>query len=411
MNKKKSLFGLHEKVVHCSKCLMTNQKPFSINETKNSKDSSKVSMDFDEDNVCAACRYSESKNIEIDWPKREEKLKKLLDKFRKNNDEYDCIVSGSGGKDSSTTAHLLKYKYNMNPLTVSYSPLLYTDIGFHNLRAWINQGGFDNILFSANGKVNSVLAREAFINLLHPIQPFKFGIKTIAAKMALKYNVKLIMFGEPYVEYGSDNTKSSGTKPAYNIDWYINDSDDIFFGGTHYRDLLKKYQWLKKSDLNPFMPLRSKDIENSNSKDLTVEFLGWYIKWDPQEAYYYATEHCGYMPDIERTDGTYGRYSAIDDKMDWLHYYAHYIKFGIGRTRFDASQEIRNGHITRDEGIALCKKYEGEYPKRYMKDCFDFMNFSETEANKIIDKFRSPHLWKKVGDKWKRLQELKEIIR
>ena len=89
-------------------------------------------------------------------------------------------------------------------------------------------GGFDNILFSANGKVNSVLAREAFINLLHPIQPFKFGIKTINAKMALKYNVKLIMFGEPYVEYGSDNTKSSGTKPAYNIDWYINDSDDIF---------------------------------------------------------------------------------------------------------------------------------------------------------------------------------------
>ena len=73
MNKKKSLFGLPEKVVHCSKCLMTNQKPFSINETKNSKDSSKVSMDFDEDNVCAACRYSESKNIEIDWPKREER--------------------------------------------------------------------------------------------------------------------------------------------------------------------------------------------------------------------------------------------------------------------------------------------------------------------------------------------------
>ena len=96
--------------------------------------------------------------------------------------------------------------------------------------------------------------------------------------------------------------------------------------------------------------------------------------------------------------------------MEWLHYYTHYIKYGIGRTRFDACQEIRNGHITRDEGIKLCKKFEGEYPKRYINDCFEFMNLTETEAFNIIDKFRSPHLWKKSKKGWKRLQELKEII-
>ena len=65
------------------------------------------------------------------------------------------------------------------------------------------------------------------------------------------------------------------------------------------------------------------------------------------------------MPDTERTDGTYGRYSAVDDKMEWLHYYCHYIKFGIGRCRFDVSQEIRNKHITREEAILLCKRFEG----------------------------------------------------
>ena len=43
-----------------------------------------------------------NQRIQKQITKREEKLKKLLDKF-KNNDEYDCIVSGSGGKDSSTT--------------------------------------------------------------------------------------------------------------------------------------------------------------------------------------------------------------------------------------------------------------------------------------------------------------------
>ena len=91
-----------------------------------------------------------------------------------------------------------------------------------------------------------------------------------------------------------------------------------------------------------------------------------------------------------------GRVSAVDDKMEWLHYYCHYIKFGIGRCRFDVSQEIRNNHITREEAILLCKRFEGEYPKRYIEDCFKFMNLSVKEAENIIDEFRSPHLWKKV---------------
>ena len=298
----------------------------------------------------------------------------------------------------------------MNPLTVTYSPILYTDIGFQNLRAWIYSGGFDNLLFTPNGKITSVLAREAFKNLLHPMQPFKFGIKSIAAKTALKYDIELVMFGEPYYEYGSEN-ENSKSSPSYDVSWLLNDSEDIFFGGTHYKDILKKYQWIKKNELSAFMPLKSKDLKNSKLKDLKIEFLGWYIKWNPQEIYYYASRNNGYFPDTQRTDGTYGRYSAIDDKMEWLHYYTHYVKFGIGRTRFDASQEIRSGHITRNEGIKLCKKFEGEYPKRYAKDCFSFMKFSEDEAIEIINKFRSPHLWKKTSQGWKRLQELKEICK
>ena len=102
---------------------------------------------------------------------REILLRKLLDQYRKTDGNYDCIVSSSGGKDSSSIAHILKYKYQMNPLTVTYSPILYTDIGFKNLRAMINIGGFDNLLFTPNGKLTSILAREAFVNLLHPMQP------------------------------------------------------------------------------------------------------------------------------------------------------------------------------------------------------------------------------------------------
>ena len=401
-----SLFGLPEKVIHCKNCLMTNQKPFSVNESKNTPNKKKLGMEIHENGLCSACDYSFKKDKEIDWDKREKLLVQMLEKYRKNNGDYDCIVSGSGGKDSSTIAHLLKYKYNMNPLTVTYSPILYTEIGLKNHRAWINVGGFDNILFSPNGKITSLLAKEAFQNLLHPMQPFKYGIKSIAAKYAIKYGIKLVMFGESYVEYGSQESSSADSSPSYDLNWFINDTKDIFFGGTHFDKLKKKYQWLKDVDLKPYMPLRSSEVKKS---ELAVEFLGWYLKWNPQESYYYASENCGYSPDTQRSDATYGRYSAVDDKFEWLHYYCHYIKYGIGRCRFDTAQEIRNGHITREEAILLCKKFEGEVPKRYLTDCFNFMGLSEEQSYKIIDKFRSPHLWKKKGSKWIRKQELPQL--
>ena len=404
-NKKESFYGLPKKVIHCKKCVLNNQKPFSVNESKSEKGKAKKGLFINDNGVCAACQYSEGKNININWDKREQLLKEKLNKYRKNANGYDCIVSGSGGKDSACISHILKYKYNMNPLTITYSPLLYTDIGWKNFQSWINVGGFDNYLFTPNGRVSSKLSRLSFQNLLHPMQPFKFGIKSIAAKMAVKFNIELVMFGEPYSEYGSEDSESDA--PTYSLDWYINDSKDIYLAGLHVDQLIQDYGF-SKNDLAPYMPLNSKEVLKSK---LNVEFLGWYLKWNPQEIYYYATENCGFQTDTQRTDGTYGRYSGLDDKFDWLHFYCAYIKFGIGRCRLDASQEIRSGHITREEALMLCRKYEGEVPKRYINDCFKFMGLSKSEAWEIIDKFRSPHLWENVNNKWKRLQELPELQR
>ncbi len=399
----KTLFGLPEKVIHCTKCLMTNQKPFSINESKNTKDSKKSGLLFNEDNICYACLYNEKKKS-INWEEREDKLKNMLSQYRRNDGHYDCIISGSGGKDSQYQAHILKYKYNMNPLTVTYSPILYTNVGFRNLQNWINKAGFDNYLFSPNGKVLSVLTRESFTNLLHPIQPFKLGIKTFAAKMAIKTGIKLIIYGEPYAEYGSDDLNQTES-PKYNEEWFVNDGE-IFIGGKSIPDLKTKYNFLKDVDFYSYLPIRSNDIKKNK---INVEFLGWYLKWDPQEIYYYAAKNCGYEVDDQRTDGTYGRYTGIDDKFEWLHFYCQYIKFGIGRCRFDVSQEIRNGHISREEGILLCKKFEGNLPKRYLKDCFEFMQIDYDKGIEIIDKFRPNHLWTYNNNNWERLQEIKEI--
>ena len=116
----------------------------------------------------------------------------------------------------------------------------------------------------------------------------------------------------------------------------------------------------------------------------------------PQEAYYYAVENTGFEARPFRTQGTYSKYNSIDDKIDDLHYYTTYIKFGIGRATYDASQEIRNKHLLREEGVALVKRFDGEFPDRYFNDIMDYLEMDpDYFRGELTDKFRSPHLWGK----------------
>ncbi|MBW3546205.1 MAG: N-acetyl sugar amidotransferase, partial [Bacteroidetes bacterium] len=163
---------------------MSNQRPASTAEHKHTKESKKVTMNIDAEGVCDACRTAEMKQG-INWQQREEELLKLLDKYRRNDGGYDCLVPGSGGKDSAYQAHVLKYKYGMNPLTVTWPPILYTDYGYKNWKNWVDSG-FDNISFNRNGKAMKILTKLSIERLLHPFQTFILGQKNLAPKIAAK---------------------------------------------------------------------------------------------------------------------------------------------------------------------------------------------------------------------------------
>ena len=134
---------------------------------------------------------------------------------------------------------------------------------------------------------------------------------------------------------------------------------------------------------------------------MQIHYLGYYLKWIPQEAYYYAVEHTNFKARPFRTQGTYSKYNSIDDKIDDLHYYTTYIKYGIGRATYDASQEIRNKHLTRQEGQALVNRFDGEFPDRYFDEIMEYIGMSSERFHELCDEFRSPHLWEKVNREWK----------
>ena len=347
-------------------------------------------MNIDASGVCDACRMAEEKE-EINWKLRENELLKLLDRYRKNDGSYDCIVPGSGGKDSAFQAHILKYKYGMNPLTVTWPPILYTDYGYRNFKKWIEVGGFDNISFNQNGRVMKLLTKLSIQNLFHPFQTFILGQKNLAPKLAAKLGIPLIFYGENEAEYGNpivDNSTSLRDKSYYTLE----NIDDVFLGGVSIRELINSYE-LTLNDLQPFLPATVKDLEKSN---IEVHYLGYYLKWTPQEVYYYAVDNTGFKARPFRTQGTYSKYNSIDDKIDDLHYYTTFIKFGIGRASYDASQEIRNNHIAREEGQALVSRFDGEFPDRYFDEIMSYLGIDpEYFKYELTDKFRSPHLWGK----------------
>lgn len=388
-------YGLPEKVFFCKRCVISNQRPSSTVEFKHKQNEKKNTIGFGDDGICDACRYQEEKAFRINWKVREEQLVNLLDKYRKNNGGYDVIIPGSGGKDSAFTSHVLKYKYGMNPLTVTWAPHKYTEIGWKNFENWIHVGGLDNILFTPNGKLHRYLTRQAFLNLLHPFQPFIVGQRIIGPLMAAKFDVPLVMYGENQAEYGNDLNENY--VPTMDQKFFsVDDITNIVLGGKTIREILQEGEFC----INDFAPYIPPDVNLLDAKGVEVHYLGYYLKWDPQECYYYATENTGFQSNTERTEGTYAKYSSIDDRVDMFHYYTTLIKFGIGRATYDATQEVRNGKIDRDEAVQLVKKYDQEFPRKYFKDFLDYISITEEEFFETVDRFRSPHLWEKNGTTW-----------
>ena len=411
-------YGLPKNIFYCKKCVISNQRPNSAVEYDHKQGTKKITIRFDEDQICDACRFSERKNRVIDWSDREKRLRELCDKHRKSDGSYDCIVPGSGGKDSFYASHLLKNKYGMHPLTVTWAPHIYTDWGWRNFQSWIN-AGHDNYLMTPNSRVHRLLTRLSTELLFHPFQAFMLGQKALAPKMALLFNIPLVFYGENEAEYGNPIEDADSAKR----DWAYFSSDDqskIHLGGVSIQDLKDSFG-LDQNDLQPYLPANPEELQKKN---VEVHYLGYYLKWHPQSCYYYAVENGGFQASPERTPGTYSKYNSIDDKIDDLHYYTTGIKFGIGRASYDAAQEIRSADIDRDEGISLVNRFDHEFPERFIDELLSYLSLPESQfpvASKMFerpvmdreyfrlltDQFRSPHIWQQDLNGWKLRNKLK----
>ncbi len=349
----------------CTRCVISNMRP---------------RITFDSEGVCSACRFAEKKAA-TDWAQRERELAELCAKHRKGNGDFDVIVPCSGGKDGGYVAHQLKHRYGMTPLCVSWAPLLPTDIGRQNLDAFV-ASGFDVIVGRPNGQTARKLARLAFEHMGDVFQPFILGQTNFPQQIAVRFNVPLIMWGEDgELHYGGHVKEARAQRPASADEYTYFSGKGVDFWEQH---------GVSAKDLIPF---RAPALEQIRSAGIESHFFSYYVDWIPQENFYTCVENTGFKPNTERTVGTWSKYASLDDEADFLHYYMAYIKFGIGRATSDASHEIRDGHISREEAVALVKKYDGEFSDRHWKLALDYMGMSDEGGRAVIEQWKSPEVW------------------
>lgn len=358
--------------VMCTRCVVTNRRP---------------RIEFDEEGVCSACRYADRKKNEIDWVERGKELVELLYKHH-NKSGFNVVVPCSGGKDSSFVASTMRER-RMTPLCATWAPYMYTDVGWRNIQGLVHSGYNVSMAFP-DGLLHRKLTRLALEYYGDPFLPFIYGQLNWPMHVAAQNNIGLVFFGENgEAEYGGD--PSANDRPC----WEEKDWERIYQKGGGVDKLLAlglELGCISQEEIYSASPFyRPVQLGRGMDYEYRPEFhwLGYYLPWHSQANYYHAVEHTGFEANEERSEGTYSKYASIDDKLDGLHYYFAYLKFGIGRCTSDAAHEVRDGDLERAEALALVEKYDGEFPERYLQECLDYMGMTRDQLERVIERFRA----------------------
>ena len=364
----------------CKKCIMPDSRPRIV---------------FNNMGICNACLNSEKKFL-TDWKKRQREFVELIENIKnnsiKNNLYYDCVVPWSGGKDSSCIAMKLKFEYNLNPLLVTFSPLIENSCGTYNRHELLKMG-FDSILVKPNQIISKKLAKRFFIERGDPKVAWNAGINAAPVRVALNYNIPYVFYAEHgESEYGGlvlskDNLKQRDIREV--IEHQIGDFPENWIS----EDISKK-------DLAPYV---YPDENKISEVKLKAYYFSYFFKWSMLDNFNYVKNK---MPSFKtnpnkRTRGTFTDFDSLDDKVDCLYYYMQYIKFGFGRATRDSCRMIQNNQMERSEAIKLARKYDSEFPVDDFDEVLKYLDIDTEEFNEIVDKHRNNEIWKSsVNNKW-----------
>ena len=363
-------------MIYCKECLQPDTRP-------NTK--------FDETGVCPACSYFKTLAF-VDWDERKKELQSIVQFGKQNNHSgYDCIIGVSGGKDSCRQAIFVKENLGMNPLLVclSYPPEQVTQRGVDNISNLIKLG-FDCITINPAPKTWKKLMKRSFLEYSNWCKSTELALFSSVPRLAIAYQIPLIWWGENSAlqlgdlgvkgKSGSDgnNLKHMNTLGGGNINWLINEE-------------------IRKHDVLQYVYPSDEEMERAN---LRITFLGYF--WNDwsllNNGIYAALRGLDIRDEPPQDIGDYMGITSLDEDWVTFNQMIKYYKFGFGRITDYVNEDIRNGRMSRDEGIQMLKLYDGKCSPKYIESFCEYIDISVTAFWEIVDKNVNKKLFTKDSE-------------
>lgn len=352
-------------------------------------------MPINEEGICSACRNAEAKE-KVDWSVCRAEFDVLCDGMRGSDNSYHCVVPFSGGKDSASIAHRLKFEYGLNPLLVCYGQLMQTEVGRHNFEE-VRKQGFDIINWAVNGDVSRKLCKRFLIERGAPKLHYNAGVNSVPLQTALNFNIPVVFYAEHgESEYGGlvlDEESQCTRNLTEVLEHQIGDDPRNWAVAGLSEQNIAPYIMPNVSSVNRWPEgFLATEPACPPPPRVTAYYWSYFHKWDPYENYQYCREHMDFQG-VERSDGNFVGWDSIDDKIDDLDFFMMFQKFGFGRATRQASRMIHNGHLTREKGLEYVRQYDGEFPHMYLGDILEYLDMSLDELKEIIELHKNPEIW------------------
>src|SRR3990167_2164769 len=360
---------------YCNYCLLPDTRP---------------NLSILDDGRCNACHAWLEKKNSVDWKARKNLLVELVDSIKNRSNTWDCVIPVSGGKDS--TWQVIKVmELGLKPLCITWKTPARNSLGQKNLENLIRLG-VDHIDFSINPKIEKLFTVETLKKAGSVAIPMHMALFAIPLNLAVYYKIPLVFFGEnPAIEYGGTQKellnfrmtnewiKKFGVTNGTVIEDWVSDSLSL-------RDL-STYRWPTDEELE--------------RAGVMVQFLGWYLPWDPVETYSIAKSY-GFEP-LSGQPKT-GSYHFADIDADFLipiHHWLKWYKFGFTRLWDNLSLEIRAGRLTRENAIEIVRKTGDEYPSEAIQKFCEWAKLEEVKFLEMVSVFRNKRIWTTKSNIWK----------
>ena len=362
-------------IKYCRNCVYPETKP---------------DLSLDENGICDACRFVDVKDT-TNWDLRRKELTEIFEKFKnKDGSNYDCVIPVSGGKDSTFQTYVVKEEFGLNPLCVSYHLPEFTDLGRKNLEN-LKKLGVDCLEFTPNPEICKKMQKIALIEFGDAQWPEHFGIFTVPVQVAVRYNIPLIVWGEnSQAEYGGPlkdmENKYLDSKWCEQYGTRVGGQSSPFVGP----EVMLKHG-IDRKFLNPYIYPSDEEIKRVG---VTGIFLGYFLRWNIKEQLKKVRD-LGFTLHDGPSEGTFTNYENLDNKIQGIHDYFKWLKFGYARATDGASVQIRLNWINREDGMKLVKEYEGKLPEKYLDEFLKQWDMSRDEFLQITEKFTNKELFKK----------------